>query len=430
VYDQEDKLKDFIVIFNQIFVIVFMLLYSYQFLYILIRLIKKRHVWPKAKNIHKFAFIVSARNESSVIGELIKSMKAQDYPKDKFEIFIVADNCTDNTAEVAREAGAIVYERFSETHKGKGFALDFLFNKIRQEHEDKNIEAYLVFDADNLLCRNYLEEMNKVYDSGYNVSTSYRNSKNFDSNWISAGYSIWFLRDSQLLNNVRMMLNSSSVVAGTGFMVSKHIIDEKGWKYFLMSEDTEFSVDCILSDEMIAYNPDAMFYDEQPTSFKQSWKQRMRWAKGTFQVFRKYGGKLFKEIFKGKFACYDMFMMLAPASILSILCIVVNGTVLLISLVGGEMFGWVFDIANKSFLETISGFYVTFLAYGIICTIFEWNRINADTFSKIIYTFTFPIFMFTYLPIAMVAIVKKVEWQQIEHSINVTIDDVNNNDTQ
>ena len=141
--------------------------------------------------------------------------------------------------------------------------------------------------------------MNKVFDSGYKIITSYRNSKNYDTNWITAGYSLWFLREARFLNNPRMILNTSCTVSGTGYLVNSSIIRQNnGWKYYLLTEDVEFSAVNIIEGEKIGYCEKAILYDEQPTTFKQSWSQRIRWTKGFYQVTFRYGKILISSIFK------------------------------------------------------------------------------------------------------------------------------------
>ena len=294
----------FINTFNLAIFILFTLLYSYQIVYAIIALFgedKKQSEQRAVKKLHKYAVVISARNEGRVIGELIRSIKNQKYPSELLDIFVVADNCTDDTAEVSRKAGAIVYERFNHRQVGKGYALDFIFKIILSSHQDKGYEGFFVFDADNLLDENYVYEMNKVFDSGYRVITSYRNSKNYDSNWISAGYSLWFLRESKYLNNPRMMLHTSCAISGTGFLLRRDIVEANdGWKHHLLTEDIEFSIDSVIHGETIGYCGNAKLYDEQPVSFAQSWNQRLRWSKGFYQVFGKYGKELFLSIFKRK----------------------------------------------------------------------------------------------------------------------------------
>lgn len=181
-------------------------------------------------NLRNFTgrFLLLQPGENAVIGNLIKSIKAQNYPSELIDVVVVADNCTDNTAEIARSCGAIVYERFNKVLVGKGYALDYAFNKIKEDEGDYTAyDGYFIFDADNVIDRNYVREMNKTFDQGYRVVTSYRNSKNFDTNWITSGYSLWFCREAKYLNNPRMILKTSCAVSGTGFLTSSEIINEK-----------------------------------------------------------------------------------------------------------------------------------------------------------------------------------------------------------
>ena len=408
---------------NTVVFILFKAMYIYQYYYIIVVLLKNKNVKSKGKNImNKFAVIVSARNESDVIEEFIHTVDLQDYPSDLIDVYVIADNCSDDTAQKARIAGAHVYERFDNKKVGKGYALDFLF-KILRSRKTK-YDGYFIFDADNLLSRNYISEMNKVFNRKYKIVTSYRNSKNYDSNWISAGYSLWFLRESKYLNYARMLLNNSCAVSGTGFLISSEIIDKNnGWKYHLLTEDIEFTIDSIINGEKIGYCNSACFYDEQPTSFRDSWNQRMRWSKGFYQVFFKYGYNLFKSIFKNRdFSCYDMFMTISPMMLISIVMILFNSSIFLYSLISND-----FQTSKLAIGYVLSYFLNTYLMMyllGLLTTITEWNRIQCKGYKKIFYTFTFPIFMFTYMPISICSIFKKVEWKQIKHSINKSIEDM------
>lgn len=408
---------------NTVVFILFTAMYIYQYYYIIVVLLKNKNVKSKGKNImNKFAVIVSARNESDVIEEFIHTVDLQDYPSDLIDVYVIADNCSDDTAQKARIAGAHVYERFDNKKVGKGYALDFLFKILRSKKT--KYDGYFIFDADNLLSRNYISEMNKVFNRKYKIVTSYRNSKNYDSNWISAGYSLWFLRESKYLNYARMLLNNSCAVSGTGFLISSEIIyKNNGWKYHLLTEDIEFTIDSIINGEKIGYCNSACFYDEQPTSFKDSWNQRMRWSKGFYQVFFKYGYNLFKSIFKNKdFSCYDMFMTISPMMLISIVMILFNSSIFLYSLISND-----FQTSKLAIGYVLSYFLNTYLMMyllGLLTTITEWNRIQCKGYKKIFYTFTFPIFMFTYMPISICSIFKKVEWKQIKHNINKSIEDM------
>ncbi len=415
----------FVDFFNVCVFVLFTFCFSYQIIYVFISLSRRP---PKltAKQNHRYAVVIAARNESAVISDLIHSIRVQNYPQELIDIFVIADNCTDNTASVAQEAGAIVFPRFNKEEVGKGYALDYGFTCIRQHYADNNYEAYFVFDADNVLDVNYFREMNKVFDNGAVASTSYRNSKNYGSNWITAGYAIWFMREAKYLSQARLTLGTSCMVSGTGFFVSAEVIEEMGgWKYHLLTEDIEFSADSILHGRKIAYCPTAMLYDEQPLTFRDSWNQRFRWAKGFYQVFFRYGAKLFKGIFvnnkRTHFACYDMLMTVSPAMLLTLITAVFNGAILVLGSTGVMSTGVMITSSLSSIFFCLCNYALFMFMFGVLTTFTEWDNIHAPSHKKIMYLFTFPLFMLTYIPIALVALVKKTSWKPIQHSISVDV---------
>lgn len=406
---------------NWIVVVFFTLLYLYQGFYVVVGLLCRRrkdsHVPAR---MHRFAAVVSARNEEGVIGELLESLKQQNYPAELLDLYVVADNCTDDTAGVARRAGAFVYERFNQSQKGKGYALDYLFRRLKTEGRD-GYDAYLIFDADNLVDPNFVAEMNRTFDKGYDAVTCYRNSKNFGANWISAGYSIWFLREARFLNFPRTLLGTNCHVSGTGFLVSARLIEENGgWPFHLLTEDIQFSVDCAVRGKRIGYCDKAVVYDEQPTSFRQSWDQRLRWSKGFYQVDREYTGPLLRGCLRpGRLgtSCYDMFVTVAPGMLLTLLMILFNGVILAACLT--EPAFWAVRIIRETtdfMASSVSSFYLGLLGYGLLTVLSEWKHIDAAPWKKLGYVFTFPLFMFTYIPISIAALVQKVEWKPIYHN--------------
>lgn len=402
-------------IINIIVAVLFVICYSYQILYIIVALIKKPYKYPETDKRHRYAFIISARNEEDVIGELCDSIKEQNYPAELIDIYVVADNCTDSTATVARDHGAIVYERFNKEKIGKGYGLEFLFDRIKEELGLKYYKGFFVVDADNLLDKNYVFEMNKAVDEGRRIIVCYRNSKNYGDNWISAGYSLWFLRTARHLNNPRTLLGVSCEVQGTGFFVDSDIIERQGgWIHHLMIEDIEFTVDNVLKGEKVAYCHDAMIYDEQVTSFKQSYWQRKRWTKGYLQILRYYGLKLIKAFFSGKgFSNFDMLMAISPALLLTTFAMAINIFALILApFVCPAQFMSVLI----SVLMAICSAYVFFFFVGLVSGITEWNNMGTTKGKKFLSLLTFPAFMYTYLPIVAATLVSpKVEWKQIKH---------------
>ena len=418
----------FVDVFNTIVFIAFTICYAYQLFYVANVLMTKPRILEARKN-HRYAVMIAARNERAVIGNLIHSIKVQNYPSELIDVFVVADNCSDDTAEVARKAGAIVFKRFNDELVGKGYALDFCLKAIRAQYADRAYEAYFVFDADNVLDRNYFREMNKTFDNGAKASTSYRNSKNYDSNWISAGYAVWFIREAKFLSQARLNLNTSCAISGTGFFIASDVLERAGgWNWHLLTEDIEFSAASIIDGVRISYCPTAVLYDEQPITFRDSWNQRMRWAKGFYQVFGRYGADLAKGIFtqsKGhRFACYDMLMTISPAMLLTVFSVSFNSVIVIL----GAMGVMTVDDAISSSLSSIAFCLMNYVAFmflfGMLTTIVEWKSFHAAPRRKILHMLTFPLFMLTYIPIAIIALVKKAEWKPIRHSIAVSIEDI------
>ena len=417
-----------IVIFNFIILLFFTLAYFYQLVFLIRGLIHGDVVLPKAKKNHSYAFVIAAHNEEPVIGNLVRSILTQKYDG-LIDCFVVADACTDNTFEEAQKAGAIAWSRNDLVRKGKSWVLDYAFNRILNEYGDK-YEAFFVMDADNIIAPNYVEIMNQAFDAGYLVCTSYRNSKNFDSSWISSAYATWFLREAKFLNNVRMMVGTSCAISGSGWLVSEKIIKGMhGWNFHVLTEDIQFSTFCCAHGIQIGYAP-AEFFDEQPVTFKASWTQRMRWTKGFYQVFFSYNRNLLSGIIKERrFSSYDMLMTVAPGMILTLLSAFVNGAYLVIGYFShgfiatqGELL-----MCVGSLVMTFGSMYIVFWILGLITTISERKHIHCRKKWRIVTNiFTFPIFMLTYIPITVVALFKKVEWVPTKHDIAVNFDDVMN----
>jgi len=393
--------------------IIFMLCYAYQFLYIPIPWLIKKKTAGKSAVPHDFAVLICARNEAEVIGDLIESLHKQTYPAEKLHIFVMADNCTDDTAAIAESLGAKVYTRFNRLQVGKGYALEVLMDHLKQDYPG-GFDGYFVFDADNLLEPDYIEQMNKTFSEGNEIITSYRNSKNYGDNWISAGYALWFLRESKYLNLSRYLLGTSCAVSGTGFLFSRSVAREIGsWPFHLLTEDIEFSMNQIIRGRRIAFCKDAVLYDEQPTTFRQSWRQRMRWSRGYLQVFRDYGTRLLRGLFRGSFSCFDMSMTIMPAFFLSAASIICNVTLG----IWGASIGDDPMIAVHAIGGMLLQMYGLLLAIGAITTLTEWKKIQTSPVRKILYVFTFPLFMFTYIPISFASLFFRTSWKPITHCV-------------
>ena len=286
--------------FFQIFVFVITCYYLSLGLIGLFRKDEKKNYTPK----NKFALLIAAHDEEVVIGSLIESMLKLDYPKDMYDIFVIADNCTDDTAKIAKGYGVNVCERFSEDKRGKGYALEWMFSKLFDMKEQ--YDAVAIFDADNLVHKDFLKEINSKMQDGYKVVQGYIDSKNPEDSWIAASYSIAFWTQNRMFQLSRANVGLSNQIGGTGFAVETNTLKKLGWGATCLTEDLEFTCKLVLNGEKVGWAHDAIIYDEKPLKLKQSWHQRKRWMQGFTDVASRYFFKLIKKsIVERKFYVFD-----------------------------------------------------------------------------------------------------------------------------
>lgn len=268
--------------FQQVLVWIINMFWLYQFVISITSLIKFKEKPMLTDKKHRFIIALPANNEEGVIGNLIKSLQMQDYDKSLYDIYVIADNCTDGTANVARENGAIVYERFDEDKKTKGYALNWFLDKMKDKKDD--YDALLVFDADNVVDKNFLNVMNKKLCQGEVLVQGYRDIKNPTDTWVSGGYAIFYWTMNRLYHLARYNMGLSPLINGTAFMVKWDILIDEGWNTKTLTEDIEFALINISKGVKLGWAKDAIVYDEQPLTFKQSWKQRERWSVRTYSM--------------------------------------------------------------------------------------------------------------------------------------------------
>ncbi|MCC5426987.1 glycosyltransferase family 2 protein [Clostridium botulinum] len=291
-------MKDFIFDLTLIFQIFVFVITLYYLILSLFGIYKKRdngaeNCTPKKR----FALVVAAHNEEMVIGKIIESLESLDYPKNLYNIFIIADNCTDNTAKIAKTYdGVYVCERNVPDKRGKGYALEWMFSKLF--NMDKDYDAIAIFDADNLVSKNFLKEMNYKMLKGYKVVQGYIDSKNPNDSWITGSYSIAFWTANRLFQLARANLGLSNQIGGTGFCMDSETLKELGWGATCLTEDLEFTCKLVLNGHKVGWAHNARVYDEKPLTLKQSWNQRKRWMQGFADVSSRFFTKLIKKAFK------------------------------------------------------------------------------------------------------------------------------------
>lgn len=366
---------------------------------------------------HKFMAILPAHNEEHVIGNLIESLKNQDYPQDLIDIYVIADNCTDNTAQVAKDAGAIVYERFDSTRKTKGYALQWFLKQKIEENAD--YDAFFIFDADNIVDKNFTKNMNKKLCQGEDVVQGYRDIKNPTDNWITGGYALFYWMMHRLYHLSRYNLGLSALLNGTGFMVRFDVIKPDGWNTETLTEDIEFSLKRIIAGSKVGWATDAIVYDEQPTGFKQSWSQRSRWTVGHIQCMQKYTGRLINGIKEHKdLKSIDGFLYIIgsiPMFITTLALLAIN------------MFIYLADqMTGAELLLNYAMYIVPTFFLPILLAVFIMKLDGRPIKPMIKQILCYPIFMATWLAINFKCLFKReTTWEKIEHNRDIKITDVN-----
>lgn len=407
----------------------------------------KRKEYPHTEKINKYGLIIPARNEEKVVAGLIESIQKNNYPQDMLHIFVIAHNCTDKTAEVARKCGVTVYEYNNPEENTMGFAFKYLFSCIERDYGTQNYDGFFLFNADNLLDINYISKMNdafEYYDKN-SVITSYRNSKNFGANLISGLYGIYFALGCRMESCGRTVLGCSTRVQGTGYLINSKIV-KNGWPYVSLTEDWEFTADQIMYDNKIRYCDAAVFYDEQPTSVKIMWRQRVRWSRGHLLVFYARFFELFKHIFKKetkhRVSLYDITVYILPSPLLMMCLQVLQIVMLLIApLIDNSvsmrtvLFG---DMTNAflsnglitSYARSAVLSYAAMMISAIVIFITERKRIIGVSFiKKVVIALIWPLFLLIQLPIDIQAFFSRhLGWKPIPHDDKTSFEHVNQKD--
>ncbi len=388
----------------------------YVFVYTVGLLPWRREKKAEEDRFLKFAILIPAHNEQDVIDKLITNLKKLDYPDDFYRIIVIADNCTDNTAQVARESGAIVWERRDPLRRGKQYTLDWAFRRVLKEG---NFDAVCVFDADNLVSLNFLRKVNEKLLSGEKVVQCYLDTKNPLDTWITKAYALGYWISNRVFQLARWRLGFSAVLGGTGFSLRRDIVERYALGLTSLTEDLELTVKLNLKGIKVGWIHDAKVYDEKPLTLKDSWYQRLRWMRGHWDVALRYGFALLKKaILEGKLHMFDMFFYA-----ISPLRILLGGTIIFFLVLSSVSDISVGEVQLKGFLPfwlwlSIS---VWIWFYPLVALIQE--KVPLRLFP---YLFYLVIWSLTWIPVVIQALisVRVRSWSHTRHTRSMTLEEL------
>ena len=242
----------------------------------------------------KFAILIPARDESKVIEDLLESIHKQTYKIPMQDVYVIIETKKDPTVHICQKYNTSIFIRKKINLQRKGYALDECIKEIYL----KNYDAYFIFDADNILDKNYIKNMIPIYEKGYDLGIGYRNIKN-GNQVIPSSSTLIFSMINTLANEIKTKQTRNVTLSGTGFFINgKWIQKWKGFPFHELTEDYELYLYSIVHNMTSFYNKKSIFYDEQPHTFKQSLIQRKRWIRGYIDSRKKYRKDLLKSIHK------------------------------------------------------------------------------------------------------------------------------------
>lgn len=391
-------------IISEIIITISILTLLYKYL-----IMKKNTNYPqKEKNGHNYAILIPARNESLVIEKLLISIENQTKKIKPEDVYVIVEAKKDKTVSIVEKHKMTIVYRKNLNKKRKGFALDDAIKEILKSN--KKYDAYFIFDADNILDKNYIKEMTKSFDEGYDIGIGYRNTKN-SKNLVSAASALTFSMINTIGNKRKSKYTNNLIISGTGYYIKGTIIESwKGFPFNSLTEDYELSLYSILNNLTTTYNDSAIYYDEQPEIFDVTITQRSRWVKGYFDARRNYIHKIRKSISK-KDKNYAS-KITALIGVNPLITLIIGILLLLIDSITS------FKNFIISLLIIFILIYITLMIFTYIIIKKEENKLDIKV-SKILLIFYNPFYLLSYIYCLYIAITKKdLGWQEIKHTNN------------
>jgi cellulose synthase/poly-beta-1,6-N-acetylglucosamine synthase-like glycosyltransferase len=270
---------------------------GYYYLLLAASLLRRRTSGSHPLPTRTFAIVIPAHNEGAVLAKTIRFLRAQNYPSDLFDIYVAADHCDDHTAQVARENGAICYERSEEPRGRKGYALQWLLKRIIASKKD--YDAIVIFDADSQVDPSFLAAMNRALIQGHTVLQGKHVIARPRGNRFSGLAAVDMRLNNLLFNQARHNLGLSCRLMGDAMCLAIGVIRQHGWPAESFGEDREYGLYLLTQGIRIAYVPEAVSFGQAAPGWKDASAQRLRWYRGVFQIRKKFALKLLRSGVEG-----------------------------------------------------------------------------------------------------------------------------------
>ncbi|MCP8970667.1 glycosyltransferase family 2 protein [Ectobacillus ponti] len=401
--------------------LLFLFLYTAVIGFLGLRPVKQQ---PQAKPKHRFAVLVAAHNEEQVIGGIVKNLREQSYPAQLYDVYVICDNCSDRTAAVVRENGGIAMERFNQTLRGKGHALEWMFERLWDlEAQGTHYDAVVVFDADNLVSRNFLSVMNTKISEGHEVIQGYLDTKNPHDTWITKASAYAYWTTNRVYQLSRDQLGLSAQLGGTGLVVSTQVLKQIGWRTTSLTEDLEFTQRYILeTGRRVAWAHEAKIYDEKPLGLRASMKQRVRWMAGHTDCALRYAVPLFRKAISGSIISFDSLVyLLSPSrNILYLLYLLIIGA----SLADRYLFNMPLIHSPNEVLLLHPAVHVLVFSLNVILSF--TGLMLEQRGRKWFWFFYVILFGLSWVPVTIQGILSRRQrnWSHTQHTRNVSLEDI------
>lgn len=247
--------------------------------------------YPQVSRTYDFLILVPAHNEGQDISKTLHSLEQLE-PSGTTKIVVIADNCTDKTAEVARSCNIDVLERFDENLKGKGYALQWAISQSTLSDYD----AVVIVDADTIVDRNMLGAMAQSFEDGAGAVQVYYGFTAEKKTNLSYLQQMASIVENILFYNARSILRLPILLRGNGMAIRTEVLRNHPWDSFSITEDVDYAVNLLKDGISIDFNINSRVLSAATSSFKQSTSQKIRWASGTIQLIRE---QVFGLIFDG-----------------------------------------------------------------------------------------------------------------------------------